>query len=114
MKLWRNIWVSFLATLNQVDLIIILVLGTIIQGRQDNSNARIFFTQSYITRCRAKIRGAVCGLTKPTPVSAILSQCSLQERIFHSLLNEISSFGSVTSRLPGAQYIPHIYNKTQV
>lgn len=89
-------------------------LGKIIRGRQDPSNSRVFFTQSYILRCKSKIRGALAAITRPTPISVILQQIRVQERIFHSIVEEISPFGTVTSKLQSAQYIPHIYAKMQV
>lgn len=88
-------------------------LGKIIKGRQDTSNPRVFFTQSYIQRCKAKIRGALAAITKPTNVAVILQQINVQEKIFHSLLDEISPAGQVTSKQANAQYVPHIYAKTQ-
>ncbi|KAH8312707.1 hypothetical protein KR044_012430 [Drosophila immigrans] len=88
-------------------------LGKIIKGRQDATNPRVFFTQAYIQRCKAKIRGALAAITKPTNVAVILQQISVQEKIFHSLLDEISPAGQVTSKQANAQYVPHIYAKTQ-
>lgn len=88
-------------------------LGKTIKGRQDATNPRVFFTQAYIQRCKAKIRGALAAITKPTNVSVILQQINVQEKIFHSLLDEIMPAGQVTSKQANAQYVPHIYAKTQ-
>ncbi|XP_058446223.1 E3 UFM1-protein ligase 1 homolog [Malaya genurostris] len=94
--------------------IIVKHLNKIIMGKQDSSNANIFFTQSYITRSKAKIRGALAAITRPTPISAILAQSGVPDRLFYLLVNEVATLGSVTSRTPGALYIPRIYTKTQV
>ncbi|XP_075146605.1 UFM1 specific ligase 1 [Haematobia irritans] len=88
-------------------------LGKIIKGRQDPSNPRVFFTQAYLQRCKAKIRGALAALTRPTNVSVILQQTNIQQKIFHTLVDEINPAGQVTSKLANAQYIPHIYAKMQ-
>lgn len=88
-------------------------LGKLIKGRQDTTNPRVFFTQAYIQRCKAKIRGALAAISKPTNVSIILQQINVQEKIFHSLLDEILPAGQVTSKQANAQYVPHIYAKTQ-
>ena len=88
-------------------------MGRVIFGKQDSANPRLFYTQNFISRCKAKIRGALYAITKPTPVSAILAQSGIQERMFFSLINDINVTGSLTSRSVGAQYIPHIYTKTQ-
>ncbi|KAG5681828.1 hypothetical protein PVAND_011236 [Polypedilum vanderplanki] len=89
-------------------------LGRIIFGKQDSSNPRLFYTPAFISRCRAKIRGALNGITRPIAVSAIISQIGMPERIFFSLTNDVSATGTMTSRSTGAIYIPHIYTKTQV
>lgn len=88
-------------------------LGKLIFGKQDANNPRFIYTESYIVRCKSKIRGCLMAITKPTPISAILSQSGIQERIFFSLINEISMQGTMTSRSIAGQYIPHIYTKTQ-
>lgn len=89
-------------------------LGRIIRGRQDASNPRVFFTQAYIQRCKAKIRGALKAITRPINIATILQQINVQEKIFHSLFDEIAPAGHVTSKQPNAQYIPNIYTKMQV
>jgi hypothetical protein len=89
-------------------------LGRIIFGKQDSSNPRLLYTPAFISRCKAKIRGALVGITKPTPVSAIISHISMPEKIFFSLTNDVSLSGQMTSRSTGAIYIPHIYTKTQI
>lgn len=88
-------------------------LGSLIFGKQDVANPRIFFTQSYVQRCKAKIRGALSGITVPTAVSAILAQGGIKERIFFTLIKEVHVQGTLTSRTVEAQYIPHIYTKMQ-
>lgn len=88
-------------------------IGKLIRARQDSSDPRIFFTQNYINRCKAKIRGALAALTRPTSVHHILQQIGVQERIFHSLVHEVSPAGVVTSKQLGAQYIPNIYTRNQ-
>lgn len=88
-------------------------LGRIIFGKQDSSNPRLLYTQSFISRCKAKVRGSLVGITQPTTVSTILSQNGIQERIFFSFINEINATGSLTSRSMNAQYVPHIYTRSQ-
>lgn len=89
-------------------------LGKIIRGRQDPSNPRAFFTQAYIQRCKAKIKGALAAITRPTTVASVLQQIGVQEKMFHSLLDEIAPPGHVTTKLSNAHYVPHIYAKMQV
>lgn len=89
-------------------------LGKLIRARQDPTNPRIFFTQAYIQRCKAKIRGALNAITKPTNVATVLQQINVQEKLFHTLFDEISPAGNLTSKQSNAQYVPHIYAKMQV
>lgn len=88
-------------------------LNKLIKGRQDSTDSRIFFTPSYIARCKAKIRGGLLALTHPTPTSQIIQQIGIQERIFFTLFNEVNAAGVLTSRQHGAQYIPNVYTKNQ-
>uniref|UniRef100_A0A0K8TMS3 E3 UFM1-protein ligase 1 homolog n=1 Tax=Tabanus bromius TaxID=304241 RepID=A0A0K8TMS3_TABBR len=86
-------------------------IGRTIRGRQYPSNPRIIYTQSYILRCKSKIRGALAGITRPIAISTILQQIKIHERIFHSIIDEISPPGTVVTKT--SQYIPNIYAKSQ-
>ncbi|KAJ3665830.1 hypothetical protein Zmor_001299 [Zophobas morio] len=88
-------------------------LGKIIHGKQDSNDPRVFFTESFIARCKAKIRGALSGLTRPTPVASILNQINMSEKLFFSLYDQTCMYGSLTSRVVGAQYIPNVYARSQ-
>lgn len=88
-------------------------LGSIIIGQRDSSDSKVLFTLSYISRCRAKVRGALMGITRPVSVASICAQCKLKEKLFHSLFDELKIDGTVTSRMTGAQYIPGVYKKLQ-
>uniref|UniRef100_A0A182W7K3 E3 UFM1-protein ligase 1 homolog n=1 Tax=Anopheles minimus TaxID=112268 RepID=A0A182W7K3_9DIPT len=88
-------------------------LHKIIFAKQDPTNGHIFFTQSYIMRNKAKIRGALAAITKPTPISVILNLTDVPARILYMSLNELSSLGSVTVQSPAGQYIPHVYERMQ-
>lgn len=57
-------------------------LGKIIHATQDSQDPKVFYTESFITRNKTKVRGALSAITKPTPLSAILGQCGVPERIF--------------------------------
>ncbi|RZC36650.1 E3 UFM1-protein ligase 1 -like [Asbolus verrucosus] len=88
-------------------------LGKIIHGKQDSSDPRVFFTESFVARCKAKIRGALGGLTRPTPVTSILNHINISEKLFFSLFDQTSMHGTLTSRVVGAQYIPNVYARSQ-
>uniref|UniRef100_A0A1B0C9L2 E3 UFM1-protein ligase 1 homolog n=1 Tax=Lutzomyia longipalpis TaxID=7200 RepID=A0A1B0C9L2_LUTLO len=88
-------------------------LGKTIHGKRDPTDSKVFFTQTYISRCKAKIRGALAALSRPTPIASILGQCKIKDKIFYALIDEITFDGSVTSKMSGAQYIPNVYKKAQ-
>ncbi|XP_075975038.1 UFM1 specific ligase 1 [Anticarsia gemmatalis] len=88
-------------------------LGKIIIGKQDPSEPRTFYTEEYITRTKAKIRGALMGLLKPTPVAVIVNHCNLSDRLFLSLFDQINAPGVLTGRQTGALYVPSCYTKSQ-
>lgn len=88
-------------------------LGKIINGNQDPHDPRIFYTAEYIMRTKAKIRGALMGLLRPTPVSLIISHCNIAERLFMFLFDQLNTPGVLTGRQAGAQYVPSSYTKSQ-
>lgn len=88
-------------------------LGSIIIGKRDSSDSKVLFTLSFISRCKAKVRGALTGITRPVSVASICAQCKLKEKLFHTLFDELKIDGTVTSRMTGAQYIPGVYKKMQ-
>ncbi|XP_014470447.1 PREDICTED: E3 UFM1-protein ligase 1 homolog [Dinoponera quadriceps] len=93
-------------------------LGKIIHATQDSQDPRVFYTDSFVATNRAKIRGALSAVTKPTPLSAILGQCAIPERIFFSILDGLQEIKQVPGVVTGKQggnsvYIPTIYSKSQ-
>uniref|UniRef100_A0A182IMR2 E3 UFM1-protein ligase 1 homolog n=1 Tax=Anopheles atroparvus TaxID=41427 RepID=A0A182IMR2_ANOAO len=93
--------------------IVLRNLGKIILAKQDSENRNVFFTQSYIARNKAKVRGALAAITKPTMISAIVNLTGVPERVLYMVLDEVSSLGTVTARSTAGQYIPHIYSRMQ-
>lgn len=88
-------------------------IGKTIQAEQDDKDPRILQTPAYIYRCKAKIRGAITALSIPTPVATILSICNVSEHILHSSINQPWFCGTLTSKQPGALFIPNVYSKSQ-
>ncbi|KAG5326650.1 UFL1 ligase, partial [Pseudoatta argentina] len=93
-------------------------LGKIIHAIQDSQDPKIFYTESFIARNKAKIKGALSAITKPTLLSAILGQCGVPERIFFSILDSLQEVKQVPGVVTGKQsgnsiYIPIIYSKSQ-
>lgn len=88
-------------------------LGKIVIAKQDTSDPRIFYTEEYVMRTKAKIRGALMALLKPTPVAVVINHCNLSDRLFMSLFDQLNVPGVLTGRQSGASYIPSCYTKSQ-
>ncbi|CAH1114383.1 unnamed protein product [Psylliodes chrysocephalus] len=88
-------------------------LGKIIFGKQDKNDSKVYFTESFISRTKAKIKGSLAGLTRPTPITSILNNIDISEKLFFSLFDQTALYGTLTGRMTGAQYIPNVYARTQ-
>ncbi|XP_076035805.1 UFM1 specific ligase 1 [Oratosquilla oratoria] len=95
-------------------------LGTIIHGQQDDYDPRTIFTNAYVARHRARVRGVLSAVTRPIPVSTIISQHGFQERLFFSVVSKLIANGRLPGNLTGgrqankAVYIPDIHSRTQM
>ena len=65
---------------------------TIKQGQQYNQDHHVFFTEGFLARNKARIRGALSAITIPTSVSAIIAQNKFPERLFFCKLPHPNSF----------------------
>ncbi|XP_066999780.1 E3 UFM1-protein ligase 1 homolog [Anabrus simplex] len=93
-------------------------LGKSIHGRQDKTDLQVFFTDAFVARNRACVRGALSAATRPTPVSQLLSQCGVPERLFFSVIESLLEMRQVPGVVTGKQgsnsiYVPSIYSKSQ-
>ncbi|XP_030638569.1 E3 UFM1-protein ligase 1 [Chanos chanos] len=93
-------------------------LGRIIQGQVDQYNRGMLFTQAYINRHRARICGLFSAITRPTPISQLITLYGFQEHLLYSVLEELVNSGRLKGTVVGgrqdkAVYIPDIYSKTQ-
>ena len=59
-------------------------LGSSLQGQQDKNNNLTFFTEGFLARNKARIRGTLSAITVPTSVSSIISHNKFPERLFFS------------------------------
>ncbi|KAH0541166.1 E3 UFM1-protein ligase 1 homolog [Cotesia glomerata] len=93
-------------------------LGKSIQGQQDKQDPKFFYTDNFIARNKCKIRGALTAITIPTPLSAIIGQSNVPERIFFSIFDDLQNTGQAPGVITNKQissgvYVPTIYSKTQ-
>lgn len=57
-------------------------LGKIIRAKQDPQDPNVFFTEAFVAKNMAAIRGALIGTMKPTAVNTVLNVCGVQDRLF--------------------------------
>ncbi|XP_072264766.1 E3 UFM1-protein ligase 1 [Pyxicephalus adspersus] len=93
-------------------------LSSIVHGKIDQSNKGVIYTESFVSRHRARIRGLFTAITKPTPVITLITQHGFQEHLLYSLLEELVNCGRLKGTVVGgrqdkAVFIPDIYARTQ-
>ncbi|XP_067950843.1 E3 UFM1-protein ligase 1-like [Watersipora subatra] len=90
-------------------------LGTHVFGKVNPNNNDVLYTEAYINRHRAKIRGIFSALTRPTSIASIVSRCNLPEQLLQDLLKELITShrlrGSLSSNK--SMYTPDIYTRAQ-
>ncbi|KAJ7405213.1 E3 UFM1-protein ligase 1 [Pitangus sulphuratus] len=93
-------------------------LGRIIHGQLDQENRGVIFTEAFVSRHRARIRGLFTAITRPTPVSNLITRYGFQEHLLYSLLEELVNAGRLKGTVVGgrqdkAVFVPDIYARTQ-
>ncbi|XP_061479361.1 E3 UFM1-protein ligase 1 [Rhineura floridana] len=93
-------------------------LGKIIHGQIDQDNRGVIFTDAFVTRHRARIRGLFSAITRPTPIINLITRHGFQEHLLYSVLEELVNTGRLKGTVVGgrqdkAVFIPDIYSKTQ-
>ncbi|XP_030054943.1 E3 UFM1-protein ligase 1 [Microcaecilia unicolor] len=93
-------------------------LGRIIHGQIDHNNRGVIFTDAFVARHRARIRGLFSAITRPTPVINLITHYRFQEHLLYSVLEELVTSGRLKGTVVGgrqdkAVFIPDIYSRTQ-
>ncbi|XP_031222337.1 E3 UFM1-protein ligase 1 isoform X2 [Mastomys coucha] len=93
-------------------------LGRIINGHLDLDNRGVIFTEAFVARHKARIRGLFSAITRPTAVNSLVSKYGFQEQLLYSVLEELVSTGRLRGTVVGgrqdrAVFVPDIYSKTQ-
>ncbi|XP_060947160.1 E3 UFM1-protein ligase 1 [Limanda limanda] len=93
-------------------------LGKLIQGEMDEYNKGVIFTPAFVARHKARIRGLFSAITRPTPVSSMITAFGFQEHLLYTVLEELVNTGRLKGSVVGgrqdkAVYIPDIYSTTQ-
>ncbi|XP_021077619.1 E3 UFM1-protein ligase 1 [Mus pahari] len=93
-------------------------LGRIINGHLDLDNRGVVFTEAFVARHKARVRGLFRAITRPTAVNSLVSKYGFQEQLLYSVLEELVSTGRLRGTVVGgrqdkAVFVPDIYSRTQ-
>ncbi|XP_076780174.1 E3 UFM1-protein ligase 1 [Arvicanthis niloticus] len=93
-------------------------LGRIINGHLDLDNKGVIFTEAFVARHKARIRGLFSAITRPTAVNSLVSKYGFQEQLLYSVLEELVGTGRLRGTVVGgrqdkAVFVPDIYSRTQ-
>jgi len=94
-------------------------LGKFIEGFQDEYDPKVILTAAYMSRYRARIKGALTSVQMPMPVSLIVKEFGFEPRMFFNLTEEMIRDQTLKGSLTGgrsvgkATYIPSHYAKAQ-
>uniref|UniRef100_A0A4W3J0Y8 E3 UFM1-protein ligase 1 n=1 Tax=Callorhinchus milii TaxID=7868 RepID=A0A4W3J0Y8_CALMI len=93
-------------------------LGKIINGQLDCYDQGVIFTDAFVAQHKARIRGLFSAITRPIPVSTLITHYKFQERLLYSFLEELLTSGRLNGAVIGGRqdkaiYIPDIYSRTQ-
>uniref|UniRef100_A0A663LQS6 E3 UFM1-protein ligase 1 n=1 Tax=Athene cunicularia TaxID=194338 RepID=A0A663LQS6_ATHCN len=93
-------------------------LGRIIHGQLDQENRGVIFTEAFVSRHRARIRGLFTAITRPTPISNLITRYGFQEHLLYSVLEELVNAARLKGTVIGgrqdkAVFVPDIYARTQ-
>lgn len=93
-------------------------LGRIINGHIDLDNRGVIFTEAFVARHKARIRGLFSAITRPTAVNSLISKYGFQEQLLYSVLEELVNSGRLRGTVVGgrqdkAVFIPDMYSRTQ-
>ena len=90
-------------------------IGTVIQGRMDSG---MLYTNSYIERQEACIRGAFSGLTRPMAVAELQAVFDFDESLFDPTVDTLLKSGRLKGTMAGkgmrATFTPAVFSESQL
>ncbi|CAH1713191.1 unnamed protein product [Aphis gossypii] len=124
-KLEQNGHINSLQISQQFDLPVDII-DSMIKKRSKNlgfnlhknkNNPYLYYTDSYFNSIKRIVRGALLAITRPVLCTAIINQCSIDEKdfftVFENLLAEKQIPGTLTDRIGNScTYVPNIHTKT--
>ncbi|CAL8125071.1 unnamed protein product [Orchesella dallaii] len=97
-------------------------LGKLLHGRQDDQDPSLIYTETFVRRNTARIRGILSAVTKPTPINPILSKFSnrIPEKLFFTIVDRLISTKRIEGIISGggssrsSYFIPAAYSRAQI
>lgn len=90
--------------------------GGVIGGQRDPVTGTVY-TDAYLRRLKAIVRGALNAATRPTSFKTLAQTHALQERLVAGIVDELIAQGEVAGKLSGvrdhAVFVPDIFQRTQ-
>jgi len=92
-------------------------LGSIIQGQIDQQNRDVIYTDAFLQRETARIRGILSAVTRPTTVYPLVAKEGLSTHLLYTIVTKLISEERLRGQLSGRSekcvFHPHIYSYTQ-
>ncbi|CAI9721445.1 Hypothetical predicted protein [Octopus vulgaris] len=102
---------------NFITLLVQQNIGGTIKGHLDTSNKDVLYTELYVSRIRAQVRGLFSAITKPTSLYNVRRKHNFQDQMFYSIVEELVGSGrlngSITGQREKGTYHPNIFVRTQ-
>lgn len=93
-------------------------LGNIIDGKLDETNKDAIFTEAFIARHKANVRGMLSALTRPTALQPIIGECGISNKLFFNILEELIAEKRIKGDIIGkssdkSTFLPEMYTRIQ-
>ena len=85
-------------------------LGSIIHASFDKG---MLYTEAFVNRQRAIVRGAFSAATQPTSISSVATACSIEADTVETLLRKMVEEGAVQGRLTAGEFVPRTFARLQ-
>uniref|UniRef100_H2YV25 E3 UFM1-protein ligase 1 n=1 Tax=Ciona savignyi TaxID=51511 RepID=H2YV25_CIOSA len=93
-------------------------IGHQIEGKLDEHNKNAIFTEAYIAKHKAHVRGVLTAVTRPIPLHPLSSEHGLSMQLLFSIVEELINEGRVRGQIAGGRsekstFLPEIHTQTQ-
>jgi len=85
-------------------------VNNVMQGQIEGG---MLYTQAYIQRQKARVRGLMTAITRPVPVATLLCTYQIQEKLFNSVVNDLVASGRLKGSIQSREWVPAIFLKHQ-